>query len=132
MTTMRYPAIIERGIASGYSVFFPDLPGCASAGDTIQEAATKAEEALHGHLSLMVKDDDAIPEPTALDNIPADPDVDEAARILVRTELPGKLVQFNISLDESLLFRVDSFAKRFGMDRSSFLAEAARQILDCR
>ena len=89
MAATYYPAIIERG-AKGYSVFFPDLPGCASGGDTIDQAARHAEDALRGHLALMVTDGDDIPEATALDQIAHDPDVEESARILVRAELPGK------------------------------------------
>jgi predicted RNase H-like HicB family nuclease len=34
---------------TGYSVFFPDIPGCTSGGDTLREAALNAEEALAGH-----------------------------------------------------------------------------------
>ena len=47
MAVVHYPAIVERA-GAGYSVFFPDLPGCTSAGATIQEAARNAEEALAG------------------------------------------------------------------------------------
>jgi predicted RNase H-like HicB family nuclease len=43
MATVWYPAIIERA-EDGFSVFFPDVPGCVSAGATIQEAARNAEE----------------------------------------------------------------------------------------
>ncbi len=50
MTTVYCPAIIERG-THGHSVFFPDLPGCASGGDTIDEAARNTVEALRGHLT---------------------------------------------------------------------------------
>jgi predicted RNase H-like HicB family nuclease len=52
MATVYYPAIVERA-AEGYSVFFPDLPGCTSAGDTVQAAALNAEEALAGHLAML-------------------------------------------------------------------------------
>ena len=46
-----FPAIIEKA-SEGYGVFFPDLPGCTSAGATIQEAALNAEEALQAHIDL--------------------------------------------------------------------------------
>lgn len=87
MTTRSYVAIIERG-AEGFGAFFPDFPGCVSAGDTIQETAQNAEEALRGHVAAMIRDGDAIPSPTALDDIPADPDAVEAARIMVPVTLP--------------------------------------------
>ena len=46
MPICHYPAIIEGDEDTGYSVFFPDVPGCTSGGDTLQEAALNAEEAL--------------------------------------------------------------------------------------
>lgn len=35
MRIVYYPAIIERA-RRGYGVFFPDLPGCTSAGETVK------------------------------------------------------------------------------------------------
>lgn len=48
MATQYFPAIVEAG-ASGFGVFFPDLPGCTSAGDTVEKAARNAKDALRGH-----------------------------------------------------------------------------------
>jgi predicted RNase H-like HicB family nuclease len=125
-----YPAIIEEGDEPGYSVFFPDLPGCTSAGDTIQMTALKAEEALRGHLALMIEDGDPIPEASDLDAIGHDPDVREVARVLVRAELPArKLVRLNISMDEGLVEAIDQAAKARGLSRSAFLADSARRTL---
>jgi predicted RNase H-like HicB family nuclease len=85
--TRFYPAIVERG-AEGYGVFFPDLPGCVSAGDTLQEAARNAEEALQLHVECTIENGDPLPAPSELDAIERDPEVDEAARILVRVDVP--------------------------------------------
>jgi predicted RNase H-like HicB family nuclease len=85
--TRYYPAIVERG-AEGYGVFFPDLPGCVSAGGTLQEAARNAEEALQLHVEGTIEDGDPLPAPSELDAIERDPEVDEAARILVRVDVP--------------------------------------------
>ena len=90
MSTRYYPAIIERGDLPEYGVFFPDLPGCTSAGNTLQQAARNAELAIRGHLALMVADGDTIPHPSDLDAIEIDPEVREAARLLVRVEVPDK------------------------------------------
>lgn len=57
-----YPAFIRRVETGGFSVDFPDLPGCVSAGDTLEESVTMAKEALSLHLFGMVEDGDAIPE----------------------------------------------------------------------
>lgn len=124
MATVHYPAIIERADGS-YSVFFPDLPGCTSAGDTVQEAALAAEEALSGHLAVSIEHGDDIPAPSDLDALVRDPEVDEVACILVRGERPGRAVRVQVSIDEGLLARIDRIAK----NRSGFLADAAKAKL---
>lgn len=129
MITRYFPAIIDGSAVTGYGVAFPDLPGCASAGDTIEEAARNAEQALQGHLDVMIEAGEAIPDQRPLDEIPADPDVEEIARILVRVEIPGRSVRINISVDDGLLGAIDRAAASRGMSRSGFLAEAARRVL---
>lgn len=124
MATVHYPAIVERA-GQGYSVFFPDLPGCTSAGATIQAAALNAEEALSGHLAVSIEHGDAIPAPSELDAIDRDIEIDEVARILVRGERPGRAVRVQVSIDEGLLARID----RIASNRSRFLADAARVAL---
>lgn len=124
MSTAYYPAIIERA-GDEYSVYFPDLPGCTSAGATVQEAARNAEEALAGHLVECAAHKDEVADPSDLDAIEHDPEVDEVARILVKAELPGRSVRVQITLDEGLLSAIDKVAS----NRSGFLAEAARNRL---
>lgn len=127
MATVHYPAIIERA-GDGFSVFFPDLPGCTSAGATIHEAALNAEEALAGHLAVSVQHGDPVPAPSEMDAVERDPEVDEVARVLVRGDRPGRAVRINISLDEGLVAAID----RVAPNRSGFLAEAARVALAAR
>lgn len=127
MSIAIYPAIVERA-GDGFSVFFPDLPGCTSAGSTIQQAALNAEEALAGHLLVTAQHGEQIADPSSLDRILPDADVEEVARILVRAERPGRSVRLNITLDEGLVAAIDRVAK----NRSGFLAEAARRELAAR
>lgn len=128
MTARYFPAIVEKA-KKGFGVFFPDLPGCTSYGATMEEAARNAEEALRGHLLLMIEDGDPIPKQRPLDKIEHDADVKEAARILVRADLPGKAVRLNVSLDEGLVAAIDATAQTRGMTRSGFLAEAAKRAI---
>jgi predicted RNase H-like HicB family nuclease len=121
-----YPAIVEPA-ADGFGVYFPDVPGCTSAGATLQEAARNAEEALQAHLDLAAEHGEPIPEPSELGAIKPEPDVVEAARILVRVETPGRSVRVNITLPEELLAAVDRYAARTGFTRSGLLAQAVRE-----
>ena len=127
MTTVYYPAIVERG-RRGFGVFFPDLPGCTSAGDTLTEAAINAEEALAGHLIVAEQYGDPIPEPSPFETIQGDSEVDEVARLLVRAERPGKAKRINIMMDESLIEAID----RIASNRSGFLSDAARMAIAAR
>lgn len=61
-----YPAIFEK-TATGYSVMFPDLPGCFTVGETLSEAHVMAREALGLHLWGFERDGETFPAPSGLD-----------------------------------------------------------------
>jgi predicted RNase H-like HicB family nuclease len=127
MTTVYYPAIVERG-PEGFGVYFPDLPGCVSAGASVQEAVEGAEEALNGHLSVSIEHGDALPAPGDIDAIQPEEGSVEVCRVLVRGERPGRAVRVQVTIDEGLLARID----RVASNRSGFLADAARAALAAR
>ena len=74
-----YQGVFEPTAGSGFSVYFPDLPGCVSYGDTLSEAQKNAQNALGLHLYGMEKDGDPIPAPSAAPEI----DPETAAGYLV-------------------------------------------------
>lgn len=43
---LQYDAVFEKEQDGGYSVWIPDLPGCASQGDTLEEAIENIKEAI--------------------------------------------------------------------------------------
>ena len=51
-----YIALLHKEADSDYGVSFPDLPGCVTAGKTLDEARANAEEALALHLAGMAED----------------------------------------------------------------------------
>ena len=128
MAVRYFVAIIEKA-EDGLSVFFPDLPGCTSAGPTLEQAVANAEEALALHLDGMAADREAIPNPTPLDQVECDPEAEEHARLLVRAEMPGRIVRFNVTMDEGLLAAADAAAQRRSQTRAGFLADAVRAVL---
>lgn len=130
MEIRHYVAVMYRG-AEGFGVVFPDLPGCTSYGNTLQHAVLQAEEALEGHIGLMVKDGDQLPEPTTLDRIGdvMDNSEQDSGRYLIRVEIPAKWIRLNMSMAETLVAKVDRAAQQLGMSRSGFFAEAARRML---
>jgi predicted RNase H-like HicB family nuclease len=63
---MRYIGLVHKDPDSDYGVSYPDLPGLAAGGATLDEAQAAAEHALPFHLDGMRKGGEAIPQPTLL------------------------------------------------------------------
>jgi predicted RNase H-like HicB family nuclease len=131
---MRYIAFIHKDPNSCYGVSFPDMPGCASAGDTLDEAVANAVDALSGHVRMMDMDGDFVPLPRSLEDIIADPSLAEdregallSAIALVKDR--GSSTRINVSLDLGLLQAIDDEARSRRQTRSAFLASAARREL---
>ncbi|MBW7864575.1 MAG: type II toxin-antitoxin system HicB family antitoxin [Candidatus Hydrogenedentes bacterium] len=61
---MKYLVIIEKG-PNNFSAYVPDLPGCASAGNTVEDLLVGIREAIEGHLEVMREYGDPIPEPVS-------------------------------------------------------------------
>ena len=60
-----YPALfIHDGY--GYTVEFPDLPGCITQGDSFEEAFEMAEDAASGWILTSIEDGEEIPSPSSL------------------------------------------------------------------
>lgn len=59
---MKFTIAIEPGDDEhAFGVVVPDLPGCFSAGDTLEEACVNVREAIESHLAVLV--DEGIPIP---------------------------------------------------------------------
>jgi predicted RNase H-like HicB family nuclease len=125
-----YIGLIHKTVGSDYGVSFPDLPGCVTAGATLDEAREMAGEALAMHLEGMAEDGDSLPEPSSLDAIMADKENRDTVAILV--EAPpraAKSVRVNITLPDDVLVEIDRYAEAKGYTRSGFLALAARKAM---
>jgi predicted RNase H-like HicB family nuclease len=123
-------ALIQKIDSSDYGVSFPDLPGCISAGATLDEARAMAVEALALHLEGMAEDGDAVPEPSSLADIMADAINRDSVAILVDApQKPSKSVRVNVTLPDDLLESIDRSAEEKGLTRSGFLAGAAQREL---
>ena len=73
MSKPGYVALVHKDAGTSYGVSFPDVGGCISAGDTLDEAVANASIALAGHLALMERDGDTIPEPRSIEELRLDP-----------------------------------------------------------
>jgi len=123
-----YIALIHKDTGSDYGVSFPDLPGCVTAGATLDEARAAAVEALALHLQGLVEDGEAIPEPSSLDDIMAIAENRDGVVILVDApKTPDRVVRVNITLPETVLDAIDRKAGSLGMTRSGYIVRAAKR-----
>jgi len=60
---MRFPVILHTDDGIRYGVSVPDLPGCFSAGDGIDDALASAAEAIDLHLEGLAEQGDEWPLP---------------------------------------------------------------------
>lgn len=125
----------------GYSVFFPDFPGCQTCGDSLDQAMTMAMDALTGRIESDLEDGLQLPVPSDFATAKAKaqaylreleiPDSDNAMCLLVPADPKLEpFVRLNISMQPRLLARIDRKAKSEGMTRSGFLATAAHNYIN--
>ncbi len=126
-----YIALIHKDQDSDFGVSFPDLPGCVTAGATLDEARAMAEEALALHLEGLTADSEPAPEPSSLEAIMRAQENRDGVAILVDPpRAAAKSVRLNITLTDDLVERIDRHAEAHGLTRSGFLARAARKELE--
>lgn len=88
-----YPACFYPCAEGGYTVTVPDLPGCVTEGDTLNEAIDMAVDATSGWLLGSVENNEKIPEPSDIKSIVPD-------------EQDGFVSLISVDLDE--------YAKKYG------------------
>lgn len=129
MKKVTYFAVFE-GAKDGFGIYFPDLPGCISMGDTFDDAMANAEEALGLHLWGMAEDNESIPEPSLppFDDMPADSVVCAVTVFpdLVRNEMENRAVRTNVSIPAWL----KSAAESAGLNYSQVLQAALIECLN--
>lgn len=134
-----YIAILVPEDEGGYSVFFPDVPGCVTQGEDMTDAQEMAAEALSLWMDVAIDEGMVLPVPRALESIKADKVWAKdnsvnwrdatAVLIAVRPGL-GKPKNVNVSLDSNKLRAIDAYAERRGMTRSAVLEAGAELLMD--
>lgn len=59
----KYVVVFEKS-ETGYGAYVPDLPGCVTVGDTLEEAERNIREAIEGHIDVMREHGESVPQPT--------------------------------------------------------------------
>lgn len=131
--TMKFIIAIEPGsIKHAFGVVVPDLPGCFSAGDTLDEAMDMAREAIDLHVETMIEDGEAIPPARSLKELQASKEFKNWVWAVVDVPVEkylGPAEKINITVPKLILARIDEYAKKHGQSRSGFLVAAARTAM---
>ncbi len=86
-----------------------------------------AERALAFHIIGLIEDGEAIPPPSRLEDVMADPENRDAVAIFVPVR---RGVRVNIMVPADVLAEIDRYAKSHGLTRSDFLTQAAKRALE--
>jgi predicted RNase H-like HicB family nuclease len=132
MRKLTYIAVFEPVAAGGYSVYFPDVPGCISCGDNLDHAHNMASEALGLHLYALEKRGEQCP-PVA-ETLFIEPETAEGFLIspvtvypdMVRNELDNRAVKTNVTVPAWL----KELAEEHGVNYSKLFQAALMDYLN--
>lgn len=95
-----YPAVLTYEEGYEIAVTFPDLPGCATSGETEADALAMGKEALGLHLWGMETDGDEIPAPSKIKDIKTE---ENEVIALIEVFMPSvRLAQENRSVNRTV------------------------------
>jgi predicted RNase H-like HicB family nuclease len=129
---MNFPVVIHKDSDSAYGVTVPDLPGCFSAGDTLDEALENAKEAIECHIEGLLMDEEFVPIPQPIEKHYQNPDYSDGTWESVNVDISkisGNSKPIEVILPEKILAQLDKYAKKQRETRSSLLAQATIEYL---
>lgn len=127
---MRYVGFVD-GREGAYGVVIPDLPGCTSAGKTVDAAYRNAIEAVRLWIEDALEDGEKLPRPRSLKEMLADREIRRTlgtGAVLIMIPVvrdTGRPAKANVSMDAGTLQAIDEEAAAHGLTRSAFIASAA-------
>ena len=131
---MEIPVAIHKDEHSVYGVIVPDVPGCFSWGESIEDAMMNTREAIYSHVEAMLAE--GIPveiRQSKIEDLAADDCYIGAVWALVQVDLSKldpKPERINVSIPRFLLSRIDAYAASRHESRSGFLTRAALFVID--
>ena len=130
---MKYPIAIEEGTeTTAFGVIVPDLPGCFSAGDTMDEAVENSREAIALWIETALDAGDTVPAPGRIADHARNPEYAGMVWGIVDIDsalLDDKTERINISVPRRILSRIDRYVSAKGETRSGFLINAALEMI---
>ena len=126
---MKFIIAIEPGTKRfAHGVAVPDLPGCFSAGDSVEEAFDNAAQAIELHCELLAEGGGDLPTLKAMTEHQANREYKGWVWGVVDVPIEryfGPAEKVNITVPARVLRRIDEYARAHGQSRSGFLTHAA-------
>ena len=129
---MRYPIVIHKDPDSDYGVTVPDVPGCFSGGETMDEAIENAVEAIECHIEGLLLDGETVPRPQSAEFHNSNTDFTGGTWAIVTVDLAklcGRAKRVNVTIPERVLSLIDSYAARHGETRSGLITQATLEFI---
>jgi predicted RNase H-like HicB family nuclease len=123
---------VHKGEKFGYWCEFPDLPGCFSDGDTIDDLMKNAADAMESWLDATVDDGGSMPEASNAETLKKKMDeCDDPVLFIapVTGYLSDTPVRINITSTESKIAEITAFAKKVGRTRSELMVDATLEYV---
>ena len=124
-----FPAIFDENDGEGFTVTFPDRPGCITEGDSEEAAFANATEALELHLWGMERDHDEIPTPSSIRAVATGPGqvvvLIRANMRLMRVNMRERAVRKMVTLPRWL----NDAAEAAGVNYSQVLQDGLKNLL---
>jgi predicted RNase H-like HicB family nuclease len=131
---MEIPVAIHKDDNSVYGVIVPDVPGCFSWGESIEDAMNNVREAIYAHVGVMLDEGMQVEiAQSRIEDLAANEDYLGAFWALVHVDLAKldpKPERINVSIPRFLLSRIDAYAASRHESRSGFLTRAALTVID--
>lgn len=130
---MEMPIAIHKDENSVYGVTVPDVAGCYSWGETIDEAIKNAREAIYSHYEVLAESGESLRLKTSkIQDLVGDEEFAGAIWALVdidASKFDSKPERINISIPRFVLKKIDSFAESRHETRSGFISRAALAMI---
>ena len=128
-----YPAVFHAEPEGGYTIFFPDIEGCLSQGETIQECCEMAEDALTLMRWDMEENHISAPSPTPINKVHKENKDDivtlvKADTLAYRRKYDTKAIKKTLSIPQWL----DTMAQEKSVNFSNVLQQALIKELNIR
>lgn len=130
---MKLPIAIHKEDGSVFGVIIPDIKGCHSWGESIEEAVANAEEAIYDHISILMEDGEFkdINPSKVEDLIEIYKDVNVWSFVDIDlSKVDPEPVRVNLSIPHYALYTIDAYVKDNNETRSGFLTRVALKEIE--